>query len=220
MTDFFKYLSPDFESLKSYVFREEHGGYVYRTEILGGQFLLKVVISSAGDVSTELIDTATDEPYTLHLVEEAAGEFVGSVREAYGKVLLEIAAKCFDRDVFQSGQSHALIDHARKMYGDEPEFLWEGLPDAAILRRKSSGKWYAVLMIVPRKKLLPGEEGMAEVLDLHIGPDKIDRLVDDKRYFRGWHMNKKHWLSVILDGSISTEEIFELLEESYTRAVR
>ena len=215
MQDFFKYKSPNFEKLAAYGFQKKDGAYCFETQILGGQFLLKITVSSKGEVKTELIDLMTDEPYTLHLVEDAAGEFVGSVREEYGRVLFEVAARCFERDVFRSEQAHALLLRAREKYGDEPEFLWERLPDAAILRRKNSGKWYAVLMVVPRNKLLKGEAGMAEVLDLRIDPVELDLLVDEKRYFRGWHMNKKHWLSVILDGSLPTEEIFELLEESW-----
>lgn len=218
MTDHFKYKSPNFLKLAAYGFCKGSGGYFYQTEILGGQFLLKVTVSLAGEVATKLLDTATDEPYTLHLVEEAAGEFVGSVREEYGRVLEDIAARCFEKDVFRSEQSHALLLRAREKYGDEPEFLWDRLPDAAILRRKNSGKWYAVLMVIPRAKLLAKEEGMAEVLDIRIDPAELELLVDNKRYFRGWHMNKKHWLSVILDGSLPTEEIFELLEESWLLA--
>lgn len=32
----------------------------------------------------------------------------------------------------------------------------------------------------------------------------------------GYHMNKEHWNSIILDGSIPTPEIQRMLEESYT----
>ena len=218
MQDFFKYKSPDFEKLAAYGFQKKDGAYCFETQILSGQFLLKIFVSLKGEVKTELLDTVTGEPYTLHLVEEAAGEFVGSVRGEYGRVLEEIAERCFERAVFQGGQTQALLMRAREKYGDEPEFLWNKLPDAAVLRRKDSSKWYAVLMVVPRNKLLKGEEGMAEVLDLRIEPAELDLLADDRRYFRGWHMNKKHWLSVILDGSLSTEEIFELLEESWLLA--
>ena len=31
----------------------------------------------------------------------------------------------------------------------------------------------------------------------------------------GWHMNKKHWVSIILDGSMTDEEIGRLIEDSY-----
>ena len=31
----------------------------------------------------------------------------------------------------------------------------------------------------------------------------------------GYHMNKRHWISVILDGSMSDSEILALIEDSY-----
>lgn len=31
----------------------------------------------------------------------------------------------------------------------------------------------------------------------------------------GWHLNKEHWNSVILDGSVPDEEIKRMIEESY-----
>ena len=31
----------------------------------------------------------------------------------------------------------------------------------------------------------------------------------------GYHMNKLHWCSIILDGSMSDEEIMEIIEDSY-----
>ena len=31
----------------------------------------------------------------------------------------------------------------------------------------------------------------------------------------GWHMNKRHWISVILDGSMTNEDILPLIEDSY-----
>ena len=31
----------------------------------------------------------------------------------------------------------------------------------------------------------------------------------------GWHMNKRHWISVILDGSMADGDILPLIEDSY-----
>lgn len=30
------------------------------------------------------------------------------------------------------------------------------------------------------------------------------------------HMNKRHWVSIILDGSMTEEQVFQLIAESYT----
>lgn len=30
------------------------------------------------------------------------------------------------------------------------------------------------------------------------------------------HMNKRHWVSIILDGSMTEEQVFQLIAENYT----
>ena len=36
----------------------------------------------------------------------------------------------------------------------------------------------------------------------------------------GYHMNKKHWNTVLLDGSIPDEEVFAMINESYDLVVK
>ncbi len=217
--DVFRFKTPNVRKCKLYGFREEGGALLYETEILDGQFLLRVEIAE-GKVTTSLTDTATDEPYTLHLVEEAAGAFVGSVREAYTAKLAEIAQRCCDFEIFREEQTRRLIAHIADIYGDAPEYLWEKFPDNAAVRRRDNGKWYAAILTAERKKLGAAGEGKAELLDVRMEPAELDLLADGKTYFRGYHMNKKHWLTVILDGSLPDEEVFALLEESYHLAAK
>ena len=35
----------------------------------------------------------------------------------------------------------------------------------------------------------------------------------------GYHMNKRHWNTIILDGSVPEEELWEMIDESYTLVV-
>jgi len=43
---------------------------------------------------------------------------------------------------------------------------------------------------------------------------------DEKSYFPGYHMNKKHWITICLDGSVPIEEIFCRLDESFAFAAK
>ncbi len=36
----------------------------------------------------------------------------------------------------------------------------------------------------------------------------------------GWHMNKRHWNTVIFDGSISDDEILEMVDHAYDQVVK
>ena len=64
---------------------------------------------------------------------------------------------------------------------------------------------------------LPGD-AMTEILDLKCGPAMIGSLLDGQRYLPAYHMNKEHWITVLLDGSIPEEELFPLIELSYQLA--
>ena len=207
----------DPEKLKTYGFRETDGAYLYEQPLLSGAFTLRVRVCADG-ADACLIDAATDEPYTLFLVEDAQGSFIGEVRAAYCDALSAVAEACFAKTVFQSGYSERVIEHVRNAYGDELEFLWEKSPKNAILRREDNRKWYAALLTISKSKLgaFPDEE--IEVLDLRAAPEAIPDMVDGKRVFAGYHMNKKHWITLPLDGTLPAEEICAMLDTSYALA--
>ncbi len=213
--EIFKFKTPNFEKMRLFGFQEEQGKFVLRMPIFEEQFVLTVRISADGSVNAELLDALTEEPYTLHLVEEAAGEFVGRVREEYRAALQTVAEKCFETEIFKSAVTKELIARVREKYGDEPEYLWEKFPDNAIWRRKDNQKWYGAVLTVARAKIGLSGEGNAEILDVRADPAEIELLVDNVKVFRGWHMNKKHWISLPLDGSVDLEEIENFLEESW-----
>lgn len=48
----------------------------------------------------------------------------------------------------------------------------------------------------------------------------MSATVDYKKYFPGWHMNKRNWYTIILDGSVSIEEIYCRIDKSYQLATR
>ena len=43
----------------------------------------------------------------------------------------------------------------------------------------------------------------------------IDSFREQPGIFPGWHMNKAHWLSVALDGTVEDEKIKFLVDMSY-----
>ena len=213
----FKFKKAATDKLKNYGFAEENGSLVYRT-VICVSLRLTVVIGNDGSIKTEVWDTETEEPYTLFLVEGASGEFVGKVREEYTKVLEDIAANCFETQIFKCENTAKIIEYARKTYGDEAEYLWEKFPDNAVLRRGDTKKWYAAILTVEYCKFGIKREGTVEVIDMRMDPEELEKTVDNKTYFRGWHMNKKRWVTMLLDGSAPIDEIIMRLNESYILA--
>ena len=214
----FKNKTVNSEKLIKYGFEKAGDRYDYSTEILDNQFKMTVIIDGSGEVQTELFDLEAEEVYTLHLVAEASGEFVGKVRSEYEKVLQGISENCFETNIFRENCARKVIEYAREKYGDELEFLWERYPDAAVLRRKDNRKWYALFMTIPKSKLGLDSDELAEIIDLRFDMDELPKKVDGERYFNGYHMNKKHWITLLLDGSVPVEEILTHLDESYKLA--
>jgi predicted DNA-binding protein (MmcQ/YjbR family) len=57
-------------------------------------------------------------------------------------------------------------------------------------------------------------------VNLKCDPDKAEVLRElFPAIIPGYHMNKRHWNTVILDGSISDEEIFSMIDDSYDLVV-
>lgn len=171
-----------------------------------------------GEVQTRLLDVDNDCEYTLHVVSGAQGEFVGTVRTAYECALSDIRDKCFIDDVFKSDSAKAVIQYVSGKYGTPLEFLWKKSPDNAIYRRKDNQKWYAAILTVARNKIGLEGSGNIEILDLRSEPMQLEQIIDNKRYFPGYHMNKKNWYTICLDGSVRNDEIFERIDISYELA--
>ncbi len=112
----------------------------------------------------------------------------------------------------------AVFAFAADRFASEPEYLWLSSPDAAVLRRADNAKWFAIVMNVSRPRLgLPGE-GSVDILNVKSGPILTGSLRELPGFLPAWHMNKRNWISIRLDGSVPMAQICPLLELSYELA--
>lgn len=217
MFSVFKLKKPNKENLLRYGFTVAQNGFAFTRNILDGQMQLTVTVSD-GKVDTCIIDNLTGEEYVLYKIPEAVGAFVGQVREECSHILADIAEKCFEREIFKQTQTKRIIAYCKEKYGSELEFLWQKFPDNAIVRRKDNQKWYAAILTVSRRKLGFDLDESVEIIDLRMASQEIEKKADGARYFLGYHMNKKHWITVCLDGTLTDGELFLLIDESYRLA--
>ena len=100
-------------------------------------------------------------------------------------------------------------------YDTTGDHLFTRYPDFQVFRYNGNKKWYAVLMGIPGKKLrLTGDDEISAV-NLKCDTRLISAFREEPGIFPGWHMNKAHWLSVVLDGSVEDEKIQFLVDMSY-----
>ncbi len=109
-----------------------------------------------------------------------------------------------------------IVKYIYDKYNTDPEFLWERSPQNAAFKNKRTGKWFAALLMSLSKEHLglPFSEKV-DIINLKCDPLFISLTVDGKGYFRGYHMNKENWISVLLDGTVPYEEICEIIDMSY-----
>ena len=108
----------------------------------------------------------------------------------------------------------AIYKYVKEQYGTEPEHLWKRDPSAAVLRHKN-GKWYAVFMCVEGKYLgLPGE-GKVDIMNVKCDSEMVSLITQNFGLLPGYHMNKKHWISVLLDDSVGEAKTLDFLDMSY-----
>ncbi len=109
---------------------------------------------------------------------------------------------------------NAVLELAREGYSTEAEYLWARTPNFCVLRHPN-GKWYAVVMDIPKSKLgLPGD-GLIDVVNLQVDPVMSGSLRATTGIFPRYHMNKEKWITVLLGGTVPMEQIAILLDISY-----
>lgn len=206
----------DKKALLGFGFVDGGGAYTYCKDILNGQ--LKLIISVRDDrVSAEVIDRETDAPYYLFRVEDTEGAFVGEVRAEYEKTLTAISDGCFSRaEPYRESVSKAVINYARKKYGTPLEFLWQD--DNAVMRRADNRKWYMAVLKVRADRIGLEGEGLVEIIDLRAPAAEVPKLIDGINYLPAYHMNKKSWITIPLDGRVSAEIVCAFIDISYELA--
>ena len=212
MKNIFKDRKVNFEKLLNFGFQKEDNKYIYKTFLMDGDFRLTICIEMPDKFHTELLEVESDEIYTLHL-SDAQGTFVGQIRDEYNAVLEQIRENCFDNNVFKFDYSYKVIDYAKEKYNDEIEYLWEKFPDNGIVRRKDNKKWYLAILTVKKSVFGFDSEERVEVIDLR--SSDVENDIKQKNIYPGYHMNKKHWISIILDGSMDIKDIYKKIDDSY-----
>lgn len=100
-------------------------------------------------------------------------------------------------------------------YGVEPDYPWMKDPDSGVLRHLNTRKWFGIVLAAPKSYLGTGVEGYEDVINMKCDPMLIDMLIQNKGYYRAYHMNKQQWISIRLDGSVPLEKICNLLDLSF-----
>ena len=212
MFEIFKAYQFNSKKAKEYGFLEKQGVWTYSSTILQGDFLMKITVEDS-DLTFQVFDQETGELYPQFHMERMRGTFVGTVREACLEVLYDIRKSCFEVQEFLCPQTKRIMTLVQEKFENQLEYLWEKSPDTAVLRHDDNQKWYAVLMKISWEKLDKSREGQVDVVNLK--HDQVADLLVEKGIYPAFHMNKRYWISLPLDDTLSDEQILELFERSW-----
>lgn len=204
--------------LLSYGFQKKKDLLEYKKNILEGEFEVILTIQN-NKLQGKIIEKEFQEEYLNYRIETQIGEFVSKVREEYRNILEDIKQKCTIENTFVFPQSNRIKEWIKETYGDPPEFLWEEDDKDGVFRNKENKKWYGIIMYINKNKL-DKEDKKVEVMNVKLPPEMIDELVKKKGYYRAYHMNKKYWISFILDETIPDEELHKLIDISYQFTIK
>ena len=209
--EIFKKSIPDYNKLIKYGFTLNKDIYKYETVFLDS---FKLTILLKDKIECKVYDLDSEEEYTNYKI-KSSGEFAGIVRSNVEKILLDIRKECFNDQYFVSKQANRISKLIKENYNDYPYFEWDSYPDFGVFKNKNTKKWYALIMNIDRSKL-DKNTGNVDVLNVKIDNKKIEKLLKEEGYYPAYHMNKKYWISIILDDTINDEIIMRLIDESYS----
>ena len=212
MFEIFKSYQFNQEKAQAFGFVENGGVWTYSCQILQGDFVMRISVIN-GELSFQVFDQETGDLYPQVHMETMRGVFVGNVREACLGILYQIRKNCFAVQDFICPQTKRIMTQVQEKYGNQLEYLWKKSPDTAVLRHEGNKKWYAVLMRISWDKLEKGREGLVEAVNLK--HDQVVDLLSQKGIYPAFHMNKRYWISVALDDTLSDKEVLELIEKSW-----
>ena len=200
------------DSLEATGFATSDGAtYTMSKAVSGVAFKADIALSlETQTLTVHLFDTATGEKYALFDMPSSHGAFAASLREEVQNIIEEIRTKCFETNDLKDDY----IDWIKTQYDAEPDFPWPDTPDYCVFRCQNE-KWFALIMKIKYRQLgLSGDEEVW-VVNMKADQSEIPNLIDKKSIFPAWHMNKKHWITVLLTAATDFEKLCELTQNSF-----
>ena len=106
------------------------------------------------------------------------------------------------------------FDICRDIYGASPDYPFEDDFETAVFRHTDNRKWYALSMRVSRRKLGICSDETVDVVNMKLPIEMFGSFSEKDGVYPAYHMNKTHWVSVVLPDA-SDKLVRFLLSASY-----
>ncbi len=193
----------------NYGFSKVGDYYILQSDIDMENFNVIVKIGK-DSFEANVIELPFNEEYILFNVSDSKGKFVSKIRKNVNELIENIVKNCFTSLDYRK----LLLDYVKEKYGTTPEEPWEDNNHATI-KTSNSKKWYGIFMSIPYKTLGLDKSGKIDVLNVKLNPELIQSLIDKKHFFPAYHMNKKYWITILLDSDMDLNLVKSLIDESF-----
>ena len=90
------------------------------------------------------------------------------------------------------------LEYCLDTYGTSPDYPFDEDFETAVLRHADNHKWYAIVMRVSRHKFGFDSDEIIDVVNLKLPTDMFGSFGTTDGVYPAYHMNKLHWISVLL----------------------
>ena len=194
------------DKLIEYGFKLEKNKYILKRDIDNN---LYAIFTIDKDISINVYDKITNEEFIPYKLNTSVGLYVSDIREKLDKYKQEIINNCFNNNDTRK----EIIKYIHEKYQIKEEHPWNEYP--TFYTFKTNNKWFGLIMRIPYKSLGIDSIEEVDVINIKIEPEKIDKLVDNKQYFKAYHMNKKYWITIVLNYNTDINKLKELVDNSY-----
>ena len=90
------------------------------------------------------------------------------------------------------------LSYCLNTYGTSPDYPFDEDFDTAVFRHIDNRKWFALSMQVSRRKFGIDSDEVIDVVNLKLPTEMFGSFGAADGVYPAYHMNKLHWISVIL----------------------
>ena len=123
----------------------------------------------------------------------------------------DIKEKCFILVKYNNKQALEIDNYIKEKYKIDAEFMFSKFPHFGVY--KINNKWFSMIMDIDYRLIDKNKSGQVYVINLK--NDNVENLINEKGFYKAYHMNKKYWISICLDDKVDINKIFSLIDKSF-----
>ena len=211
---------PKFDKLINCGFSKIGDDFCFEKIFHNSEFKAVITVSSDGKITGNVQDLLNEDDFLPLRIKNQEGGFVGEIQAEYEKILMKIREEGFEENLFIYPQANRICEKIKEKFKDNPVFPWEQETGYGVFKNPDSKKWYALIMNIDYSKIDKKKSGEIEVINVKLDENIIPELIMQKGFFPAWHMNKKTWVTIILNDTLSDRKIMDCIAMSHEYTVK